>query len=350
MEPFGALVTRHPSHFASQAGAGVKRVPIAIQRRSGIPLYIQVKDQVEKLIRLGIWEKGRKLPTERQLATALGVSRNTVSAAYRELEREGVVLARQGSGTFVCEAGYADEDRSHRLGRMIDLVLDEALDMGLGPDEFLNVARTRAEERQRLMLRLRVAFVECNREQLDYFSKELQLGSGVGIVPVLLDDLRGKREEVRRAAGGIDLVVTTLFHLDEVRGFFPDVQVLGIALDPDMETMVRIARLPSRRRVGLVCLSVDFADRVRKSIANAGINHLDFAVTTSRDEEQLQRFLAGVQVAIASPGRRREVERLVAAGTEVIEFVYRPDAGSISMLRSALLDRRHRPASDAVAT
>ena len=325
-------------------------MPIAIQRRSGIPLYMQVKDQVEKLIRLGIWEKGRKLPTERQLATALGVSRNTVSAAYRDLEREGVLLARQGSGTFVCEAGYADEDRSHRLGRMIDLVLDEALDMGLGPDDFLGVARARAEERQRLMLKLRVGFVECNREQLDYFAKELQLGSGVGIVPVLLDDLRRKADEVRHSLNGVDLVVTTLFHLQEVRDFLPDVEVLGIALDPDMETMVRIAQLPSKRRVGLVCLSVDFADRVRKSIANAGINHLDIAVTTNRDAEQVRRFLAGVQVAIASPGRRREVERLIAPGTEVIEFVYRPDAGSINMLRSALLDRRHRPAADALTS
>lgn len=322
-------------------------MPIAIKRRNGVPLYIQVRRQIERLVRLGIWERGRKLPTERQLATALGVSRNTVSAAYRELESEGLLIARQGSGTYVAESGYLPEDGRERLRRMLDLVLDEALEIGMSPRDLVDLAREQAESRADLLSRLQVAFVECNREQLDSFTRELESGSGVNIRRVLLDDLRRDPEDIKRELDGTDLVVTTLFHLDEVREFLPDMDVLGVALDPDIETMVRIARWPSHQRAGLVSSSVVFADRVKKSLAGAGIHGLDIVMTATRDRGQLEEFLRPLTVVIASPARRREVERAAQPGTEVVEFIYRPDAGSVNLLRSVLLERKRQAAATA---
>jgi len=317
-------------------------VPISIERATGIPLYVQVRNQIEKLIRLGIWENGRKLPTERQLADTLRVSRNTVSTAYKLLEQEGLLSCRQGSGTYVAATPDIPDDRRLRLEQAIDQILDGALEMGLDLDDFLQVAGARVEARRDMLRHVQVCLVECNREQLDYFVKELELGSGVAVIPLLISELRERPSEIRSRLSGVDLVVTTFFHLDEVKEVLPDMDVLGIALDPLVETVVRIARLDRDSRAGLVCRSVAFADRVKKSIANAGIDELALPVCTSSDSQSVHRFLAGLDVVVASPGRRREVEAIVPDGVQVIEFIYQPDTGSINLLRSVLLEHKQR--------
>ncbi|MEW6308666.1 MAG: GntR family transcriptional regulator [Bacillota bacterium] len=313
---------------------------IELDKASGVPIYLQVKRQVAHFIAQGIWQDGDKLPTERELAEVLGISRNTVSAAYRELEHEGVLVCQQGKGTFVApQAGQAAPDgKKERVLRLIDLAIESTLEMGLGLEEFITLSQLRAREKMALLGSVRVVFVECNREQLDYFAKELELGSGVAVVPLLLERLQAGDQQVTQTVAEADLIVTTFFHLDEVRRLLPGKEILGIALDPQLATIVRIARLPKGRRVALVCLSQSFAERVWKSIGNAGIEALELITTTTRDEDRLRSLLEKVDAVVVSPGRKREVEGMVGPDLEVIEFIYVPDAGSINLLKSTLIE------------
>lgn len=321
-----------------------ERSSFDLRRKGGLPIYLQVKRRIESLISSGQWKRGQRLPTERALAAELGVSRNTVSLAYRQLEAEGLITSRQGRGTFVAEADdiLRMENKRERLNRVIDSALDDALALGVNPDEFLQVMSRRVEERRKMLSDVKIAFVECNREQLDYFSKELELGTGVKVLPVLTDDLVRGAEEARETVARSDMVVTTFFHLDEVRASFPErsEDVLGIALDPDMETIVRIARLPPGSNVLLVCISERFAERVKKSIELAGITEVNIETVTDRDPEVIQDKLKGKRAVIVSPGRQKEVSAMAKRGTQIIEFVYRPDAGSVNLLRSSVLEHR----------
>jgi len=319
-----------------------------LDRREGRPLYLQLKRRLEHMVRTGLLAPGDQLPTERQMAQHLGLSRNTVSLAYRQLEAEGLVTCRQGSGTFVArnEESWQSGGRRERLTRLIDVCLEEAVNLGFDLDEFLTLAQGRARERKELLRRVKVVFVECNREQVDYFSrqihKEIHLGQGIAVVPVLLEEWKHRPEAVVQDLAGAELVVTTFFHLQEVRALLQGSgkEILGIGLDPDLGSIVRVARLPRGKKVGLVCISQAFADTVTRSLAEAGIDHISLSVTTTRDDAELQAFLKEVGAVIVSPGRRKEVERLLPRRTEVIEFVYRPDAGSLTLLRSALVDRK----------
>ncbi|MEU5535813.1 GntR family transcriptional regulator [Streptomyces sp. NPDC020362] len=72
-----------------------------IDRRSGIATYVQIVQQTKQALRLGLLEPGDKLPAAREVVEATAVNPNTVLKAYRELEREGLVEARRGLGTFV---------------------------------------------------------------------------------------------------------------------------------------------------------------------------------------------------------------------------------------------------------
>jgi GntR family transcriptional regulator len=69
--------------------------------RSGVATYLQIVQQVKEALRLGTIAVGDQLPTVREVVADLAINPNTVAKAYRELEREGLVVARQGRGTFV---------------------------------------------------------------------------------------------------------------------------------------------------------------------------------------------------------------------------------------------------------
>ncbi|MDI3329003.1 MAG: GntR family transcriptional regulator [Alicyclobacillaceae bacterium] len=314
-----------------------------IVRKNGIPLYIQVKEAVLAQIKSGHWKPGDKLPTERELSERLKVSRNTVSQAYQELESEGILTSVQGRGTFVCDRDDAVriENRKELLMKIIDVAMEEGLQLGFSIEEFAELTALRAREKLELLNHVQVTFIECNREQVEYFARRLQFRSGVSITPVVLDELRQDLEAHLPKVTSADLVITTFFHYDEVKELLgPKRNVLAISLEPQMETIVRIARIPPGRRIGLVCRSDNFAGKVMLALKNAGLEGLDLSVTTTADPEELERFLSGVETVVVSPGRRREVEQLCRRRQDIIEFVYQPDVASINLLRAALIDVR----------
>ncbi|MGW7518477.1 GntR family transcriptional regulator [Streptomyces sp. NPDC054796] len=76
-------------------------IEFRIDRRSGVATYLQIVQQTRRALRLGLLEPGDKLPTAREVVEATAINPNTVLKAYRELEREGLVEARRGLGTFI---------------------------------------------------------------------------------------------------------------------------------------------------------------------------------------------------------------------------------------------------------
>ena len=72
-------------------------------QNSGVPIYVQLREQILGLIGRGVLKPGTQLPTMRQVAVALRIDLNTVQRAYAELERDGVLAKQRGVGTFVTE-------------------------------------------------------------------------------------------------------------------------------------------------------------------------------------------------------------------------------------------------------
>ncbi|MFO7546709.1 MAG: GntR family transcriptional regulator [Trueperaceae bacterium] len=98
-----------------------------IDKRLPTPAYLQLKDQLAHAIDVGALAPGSALPSERGLATSLGLSRMTVRRAFEELVEDGRLEQRQGSGTYV---------RGRPLEQVIDRVLgftDEARHLGFQP-------------------------------------------------------------------------------------------------------------------------------------------------------------------------------------------------------------------------
>ena len=80
------------------------RVVFRIDAGSGVPIYRQLVEQVRREVMLGRMAAGDQLPTLLEVVDALAINPNTVVKAYAELEHEGLVVRRQGMGTFVASA------------------------------------------------------------------------------------------------------------------------------------------------------------------------------------------------------------------------------------------------------
>lgn len=74
---------------------------LTVDPRSGVPIYLQIIEQVKRSVALGVLAPGEQLPTVKQLALDLTVNPNTVARAYRELERDDIIETSPGRGSFV---------------------------------------------------------------------------------------------------------------------------------------------------------------------------------------------------------------------------------------------------------
>lgn len=106
----------------------------------GQPMYRQIVEQVIAKVVAGDWPAGTALPSIRELAAASGVSVITVKRAYLELERSGVILTRQGKGSFVAPATELPR-------QLLSLELDQHLDAALACAERLGLSRTALQRR-----------------------------------------------------------------------------------------------------------------------------------------------------------------------------------------------------------
>jgi DNA-binding transcriptional regulator YhcF (GntR family) len=160
-----------------------------------------------------------KLPPARQLATSLGLNKNTVAAVYRELEEEGYLRSHQGSGTFITD--YAKNRPDQKIGRdllkLVDDAIKGAIKLGYSPHQFATVSYSRAhlgifsEKR-----RAKALFVGCGSDDLKNLSQSIATQCSMDVQPISLSDLQADsdgRESIEKA----DLIITALDRYEEVK-------------------------------------------------------------------------------------------------------------------------------------
>ena len=110
---------------------------LQIDDTKNLPIYEQLVLKIKELCLLGVLKPGEKLPSVRELSAMLIVNPNTVSKAYQELERQGIIETRQGKGTFVAQFQRAgpDERKKAELREKIKRLAIDAIYAGLSLEE-----------------------------------------------------------------------------------------------------------------------------------------------------------------------------------------------------------------------
>ena len=118
------------------------RFRVATDTRSVVPPYLQIVEQVRQALRMGVLDVGDQLPSVREVVAATAINPNTVLKAYRDLEREGLVAAAAGRGTFVTKRPDGPPPGTHtRLGRGLARWVREARAAGLDDESIESLLR-----------------------------------------------------------------------------------------------------------------------------------------------------------------------------------------------------------------
>jgi GntR family transcriptional regulator len=125
-------------------------VQLHISPHDGVPIYLQIVNQVKYQVASGRLEPGEELPPIRALAEQLLVNPNTVARAYRELELAGVVIKRRTAGTYVSDSAspLARRQRLRIISDRVDALLAEARQMNIDIEDLIELIHKRDEAMQ----------------------------------------------------------------------------------------------------------------------------------------------------------------------------------------------------------
>ena len=315
---------------------------IEISKNNGVLLHIQVKLQIMDLIKKGSLKVGTKLPTERELSQQLNVSRNTISTAYKALEQDGALKSFQGKGTFVIEEAVCWEnlDVKKKVIKLVDLGLEEALEIGMDPEEFLDLVTHRIVEKKQLMDKIVTIYVECNIEQAKMFSEQLSNNSNMNVMHMTISELEKMDNDTKDKIGKAEFIITTFNHVNEVTKLTVGLnkEILGVAIKPNLEPIVKIARYVEHTKFAFVCISEQFMFKVKRALEKAGLSEIDIEYSNTTDDTELKDIIQKSDVMIVSPGRFIDVNNMNFSNKEIIQFLYSLDDGSVKALKSKIIE------------
>ncbi|MGH3518496.1 MAG: GntR family transcriptional regulator [Haloechinothrix sp.] len=299
---------------------------IQVSLHSDMPIYRQIVTQLAFMIETGDLEAGQSLPSARLLADNLHINRNTVARAYAELSELGLVEGRGRSGTTVVGPGPAQESSPARdQARVIlEAAARECIDLGLSATEIQSLVMSLAMRAEDDLLK--VSFVECNADRAKYFASELEGHVGLKVKPLVLGEFDPEGEQA-------DLVLTTFFHLAEVRGLLrrPKTEVVAIVVAPHVQTLVQIASVPKSRTVGIWYSTDDQASSIQDSLTQAGIKNIKVLHGTEDAD------IEGTDLVVI-PSDMPQLKSRLEGRVKVIEFGNVLDAASIRMVTEVVED------------
>jgi len=364
-----AAVSRHP-----RANARATRAPRASTSRARrpaaeifdlrlatddpAPVYQQLVDQLRLLVTTGELPPGSRLPSARHLAANLGVNRNTALRAYMVLAREGVFEGRRGGGTVVI--GPTRETRTGvrvppQLAEQIGQLVAASSELGVKTGDLLAYIARQSDVRARRS-DLRVAFVECNPESLDHYVGRIREEFGVNVTPVLLSEV----VETARKGGlrGLDCIVSTFFHLSEVRRLLRDTtqaELFAIGVRPHLSVLDALERLSRKSSVGVMyyerpgdLFAAERLARMAEAVAHAGVRELRVRPVLVRSALSA-RDTAGLDALVVRPENVAPIRQKLPPSIPVIEFVNDLDVASRHFLGEVFDDLALRHAHGAVA-
>jgi DNA-binding transcriptional regulator YhcF (GntR family) len=315
---------------------------LSVNRQSTVPVHRQLTSQVRHLIGTGALKPGVQLPTVRQLAGFLRINRNTVARAMAALHRDGYLDCRKGCGTFVVEHPPAREGRAARsLERIATEALERARRLGFTHDELLATVIARVPGDRAGMAdpaRSRVLLIECNSEELARYREELERELPLEVDRMLVDDLPQRLRQDPALLERYRVVVTTFFHIHEVKRMAPagGPPVVALLSEANISTLLRLTELPEGSTIGLICTTPRGSQNLLRSIQSAGLSHLNPVLASADDPWSITRMLERTHVVVCSEQGAARLRGTLPPDVEVIVSDRTLDRGGIEMLRDML--------------
>ena len=326
---------------------GVFRV--SVDRHSGVPIYLQIRDQITYEISVSSLAAGTVLPSIRQVATEAGVATATVRRAYAELVEDGYVVSHQGKGMLVAELEHREPTgaviTSHRVRAQVLSLFSSAIGraFALGVDaDGARSAFVRAMERWTGSGY--VLFVGTEPEFLEHYGPLLASSLDDVDVRVVATDLVDveRRIDLSDAFSYPICVVTLVRSYGAVRRVFGPtrIPIVGLTLNLSDATKLAIADLPRTAHLALVSERMSL-----KGIRALVEQHLisDHALDAHPlDGEGAVAAVQRADVVIPTLRGRRFVRTHRTSGGAMLELQFEPAPVSIHRLRRTVEEERSK--------
>jgi GntR family transcriptional regulator len=308
-----------------------------VDPRSPIPIRRQLTEQLKHAIESGAVPRDQALPSIRELASLLGINANTVARVIEDLKHGGYVEARRGRGVFVAAAPPIRPSPRLREGFLKDIVIRGAAlgmtadDLAVGVLSLANVRPPAIDAASEVLL------LECSAAELDFFAGQLEGHLPIRVDKVLLGELKAitRRRMPRRWRAA----VTSFCHLPEVERLLTDtgVPVVALLTQAHLETLLRLAQLPTGTRVGVALDAVERVHNLEHSIANAALPNIVLVGVGPAEGAGLGRLLRRVDVVVCSSSAAERIRPLVDPSVQVIIDDRTLDPRPIEMLAALLV-------------
>ena len=273
---------------------------IKLSENSNKPIYRQIMDAIVAAIDKNELKYGSKLPTEREMAASLGVSRGTVKKVFAELEKNGIISLVWGSGAYVV---YRTEQDYSELDKQVGSLLTQMEEKDYSSAEaenYLNIKRRRVYGQGKVFF----AVVGETPETLESYSRQLAGIRGLETETFLFEELKkyDNRSAILREFDGI-LTVDACF--EQMMGLSPELRdkIIKVNTSPDKETGINLIKIVEPQKLGILVKSREFRDVVNDVLSLRGIRIVDKDTLFERwaGIEEFDKFIADKKHLIVPP-------------------------------------------------
>jgi DNA-binding transcriptional regulator YhcF (GntR family) len=325
---------------------------LSVNKLSKVPLYLQLRDSVKYYISTGEFQYNQQLPTINQVAKELGVNFETVRKAYKELEREELLSTKRGLGTFVngriaSQALVSPNSHSKSsLAESAKHALSQWLQSGATREEIKLWVDQLTEHPPRGNQKRYVLFAECNTLQAGEISRELHKHLQIEVRPVLIKDLKEHFNRAPSTDPKLLAVITTGFHLNEVRRILVDrpVKTEFVITNMSPETRRKVEAFPKTSRFAFICRDPGSIGLYRDTLKAELQLSSDLPCCTVGEKDKVAAALRSADVLLVTPGAYNKVRKMAPPKQPVFNVIDRVDPVSLQIVKQRVLgssEQRH---------
>ncbi|MBN2882662.1 MAG: GntR family transcriptional regulator [Clostridia bacterium] len=324
-------------------------IKFLIDVNAGRAAYRQIISGITSMVADGDLKPGDRLPSERELAAKLGVSRGTVKKAYDKLCTNGVTQSLEGSGTFISMGqNVISPARKTAAVQEIESLVNRLAELGFSTTEIDTQFRLVMNKFTNSPEVVRIAAIDCSPEALFTFDQQLSYISQVKVDRFLLTDLESGKIRPEQLEE-YDIILTTSTHNAEISVMLARLtdRIMQTVVSPDRQTVIELAGIPKDKTAGVLCRSRRYLAVIMQFMTR-DINPANIRVLES-DPLPEGRFFAKLDYLILPPedviagGDVPAMADFLEKGGRIIYFNYQIERGSLLHIEeriSSVLQRK----------
>jgi len=315
-----------------------------IDKSNKVPLYLQLKDLIQYYISTGTIKDNHQLPGVNTLGSELGVNLETVRKAYKELEKKGLISMERGRGSFVTLHNAkmpkvsSDVHPEAVPQDVLRISIRKLLRSGTDAKEIRKIVTNVIDDIEKEGSQQTIVCAECNLYQVREISKVLKSYLNLNVKPVLVDNLKSEVVKILKGPERLLAVVTTGFHITEIRKMLEDIPVDTHVLITSMssETRQKLLAYDRKSHFGFICRDTEsipfWEDLIRDELGE----EINLSSSILDDREKVEGILKSVSVLMVSPPVYKALKKKAPPELHLYNVFDKVDVMSLRLIKERL--------------